>query len=172
MGAGLSELERLLRGAWDRPPLGRNRNPAGDKSLTSGASRRIRCSSAQSSRRSGERGRCALLPHAGSHIPVVNLDREKRPWAALASAKRAMNLRIYARGFCAKASSLARSVLPSISSSLDGMIGLINGSLRSRGAKSEVVVRNPFEAPSPCSTPIKALTSSAVTRWPGLYALT
>jgi hypothetical protein len=41
---------------------------------------------------------------------------------------------------------------------------VINGSSRSRGAKSDVVVRNPFEARSATTTPNSALTSSAVTR--------
>jgi hypothetical protein len=70
----------------------------------------------------------------------------------------------YAVGFRANSSSRVRRVFPSISSSRDGMNGRIKGSFRSSGAKSEVVVRNPFEAPSPCNTPTRALTSSAVTR--------
>src|SRR5713226_3178579 len=50
---------------------------------------------------------------------------------------------VYSLGFRANSSSRVRRVFPSISSSWDGMNLRIRGSFRSRGAKSEVVVRNP-----------------------------
>jgi hypothetical protein len=52
------------------------------------------------------------------------------------------------------------------------MKGRISGSVFIIGAKSEVVVRHPFDAPSPYKTPISALTSFASTRCGGLHALT
>jgi hypothetical protein len=72
----------------------------------------------------------------------------------------------------ASSSSRAKSSVPLTNSSRDGMKGTISGSVLIIGAKSEVVVRHPFDAPSPCRTPISALTSFAVTRCGGVYALT
>ena len=76
------------------------------------------------------------------------------------------------RLFMANSFSRARSAFPLTSSRREGMNGLNRMSFNNLGAKSDVVVRNPLEALSPSRTPSSARTSFAVTRWPGLYALT
>jgi hypothetical protein len=65
-----------------------------------------------------------------------------------ATARRAPLTQSPSGGFLDNSPSLARSATPFTSSSCAGRNFLIRGSVLSNGAKSDVVVRNPFDAPS------------------------
>lgn len=83
----------------------------------------------------------AALPERNNRLKFSDFYLCSRPIGAKAAA--GLN-DLYFLSFAANSSSRANGDVPLISSSLESMYGLISGSTPNWGAKSEVVVRNPF----------------------------